>query len=106
MLSSRHKLSLARDGAEVSNLGKIKVKRKVHIFVTNSQCHITSVVLRAFTELEVLAVKFEVGLTSTSHHLNLQIMVHDSLSMVRLEFHNSKGSEIFSFLVSKSTFRL
>lgn len=106
VLSAWHELTLPRNRTEVGDLGEVEVKSEIQVFVADAESHVASFILGAFTELEVLAVNLDVRLAGTSHHLNLQVVVHDRLSLVGLEFHHSQGGEIFSFLVSESAFRL
>lgn len=59
---------------ELRDFGEVEVKRQVLVLVLDGQVVVAAVVLRAVAERDTLPADLDVWVTSTSHHLHLQVV--------------------------------
>jgi hypothetical protein len=66
----------------MSHLTETEVKNKVFVSIFDGQYHITSLITRTLTEIQELLVNFDVGIHSASHHLNLEVLMLDAVTVL------------------------
>jgi hypothetical protein len=65
----------------VCYLAKLEVECEVLVFVLDSQYHVSSLVAGALPEVEQLLANLDIGVNCASHHLDLQVLVLDALTV-------------------------
>lgn len=90
MLGIRKQFAPDRNCLEVRHFTESKVQGQVLVLVAHGQNHVAAVVGRTFTELQQLLVQLDVRIHGAGHHLHLQVLVLDTLSVLA-KTHYSKG---------------
>ena len=74
VLCARKVLALGWQSVEMGHFGEIEVQRQILILILDGKVIVSAVILRAFTERYILATDLDIGVASSCHHLNLQVI--------------------------------
>jgi hypothetical protein len=85
------KFAFLWDSLKVSDLRKVKVKNHRLILVLYRQSHVTALIARALTKVKELLADLNVGIHGAGHHLHLQVLVLNALTIIAEGHYSERG---------------
>jgi hypothetical protein len=83
----------------MGNLGEVEVKNEIFVLILDREDHITTLIARAFAEVQLLLVDLDVGVHGAGHHLHFQVLMRDACTALTEAHNGESGVVLGSHLV-------